>query len=282
MKTGVIDVGGGLRGIYGAGVLDQCLEDGVHFDVGIGVSAGSANVASCLAGQKDRNYSFYHDYSFRKEYMSLGELLRHGNYLNMEYIYGTLSNSDGENPLDYAALASNPAHFFVVAEEAATGRARYFTKEDFSQDCYKPFMASCNIPVINRPYVIDGIGYYDGGLADPVPVDKALAEGCDRLVVILTRPLETQRSSRQDEMLAKLLRRRYPASAEGLMRRAERYNRSVDKAKELARQGRAIIVAPKSIEGMKTLTRDKAALDQLYRYGREDGTAVKKFLENAQ
>lgn len=282
MKTGVIDVGGGLRGIYGAGVLDQCLEDGVHFDVGIGVSAGSANVASCLAGQKDRNYSFYHDYSFRKEYMSLGELLRHGNYLNMEYIYGTLSNSDGENPLDYTALAANPAHFFVVAEEAATGGARYFTKEDFSQDCYKPFMASCNIPVINRPYVIDGIGYYDGGLADPVPVDKALAEGCDRLVVILTRPLETQRSSRQDEMLAKLLRRRYPASAEGLMRRAERYNRSVDKAKELARQGRAIIVAPKSIEGMKTLTRDKAALDQLYRYGREDGTAVKKFLENAQ
>ena len=48
---GVIDVGGGLRGIYGAGVFDFCLDNNINFDYGIGVSAGSANIASILAKQ---------------------------------------------------------------------------------------------------------------------------------------------------------------------------------------------------------------------------------------
>ena len=41
-KIGVIDVGGGLRGIYAAGVFDWCLDHDVHFDYCIGISAGSA------------------------------------------------------------------------------------------------------------------------------------------------------------------------------------------------------------------------------------------------
>ena len=71
MKLGVIDVGGGFRDIYGAGVFDWCLDHDVHFDYCIGISAGSANLASFLAKQRGRNYTFYMDYVFRKEYASL-------------------------------------------------------------------------------------------------------------------------------------------------------------------------------------------------------------------
>lgn len=74
--TGIVDVGGGLRGIYGAGIFDYCMEQGIHFDYCIGVSAGSANVCSYIAGQKGRNYQFYTDYSFRKEYMSVKNLFQ--------------------------------------------------------------------------------------------------------------------------------------------------------------------------------------------------------------
>lgn len=278
MKTGVIDVGGGLRGVYGAGVFDRCLEDGVQFDCCIGVSAGSANAASYLAGQKGRNYAFYCDYSFRPEYMSFGHLLRQGAYLNVEYIYGTLSNAAGENPLDYAALAANPAQYFVVAEEADSGRARYFSKQDFAQDAYFPLMASCTIPVIDPPYQIDGVGYFDGGLADPVPLQKALDEGCDRIVLILTRPLDEQRSSRRDALCARLLRRRYPASARQLAQRVQRYQDAVAQAKQLAAQGKVLIVAPESIDGLHTLTRDRDALDALYRRGLADGAAISEWL----
>ena len=51
-KVGLIDVGGGLRGAYGAGVLDRCIDDGIRFDYCIGVSAGSANVAAFLGLQR--------------------------------------------------------------------------------------------------------------------------------------------------------------------------------------------------------------------------------------
>ena len=43
--TGIIDVGGGFRAIFGAGVEDRCLEEDVGFDHCYGISAGSANLA---------------------------------------------------------------------------------------------------------------------------------------------------------------------------------------------------------------------------------------------
>lgn len=126
MKFGIIDVGGGLRGIYGAGVLDRCMEEGVRFDCCIGVSAGAANMSSYVAGQHGRNKPFYQDYSFRKEYMSVGNLVRRHSYLDLEYVYGALSNAGGENPLDYPAMVENPAELVIVAAEARTGNPVYF------------------------------------------------------------------------------------------------------------------------------------------------------------
>ena len=270
MKYGIIDVGGGLRGIYGAGVLDRCLEENVHFDCCIGVSAGSANMTSYVAGQKGRNKPFYDEYSFRKEYMSVKNLLKKHSYLDLSYVYGTLSNRGGENPLDYPAMVSDPAELFIVAADAQTGKARYFAKNELRQDDYTPLMASCCIPVIDQPTFIEGVPYYDGGLADPVPVEKALELGCDRVAVILTKPVTLERNSKRDEELARLLRRKYPKAAEGLARRAERYNASVQKALELEREGRACIIAPDSTEGMATLTKDKASLEKMYEKGRSD------------
>ena len=97
---GIIDVGGGQRDIYGAGVLDYCMKFGIRFDYCIGVSAGSANLASYLSGQSSRNFRFYTDYSFRKEYMGIAQFLSTGNYINLDYVYSTLANSDSEDPLD--------------------------------------------------------------------------------------------------------------------------------------------------------------------------------------
>lgn len=155
MKIGVIDVGGGLRGIYAAGVLDHCVKEHIYFDHCIGISAGSANLASYLAQQYGRNYRFYHDYSFRKEYMGLHALVHTGSFINMDYVYGTLSNSTGESPLDYQTLKKSSAELFIVATEAKTGKPRYFTKEDISQDDYRILMASSSIPGVNQPYKIN-------------------------------------------------------------------------------------------------------------------------------
>ena len=275
---GIVDVGGGMRGAYGAGVLDACMEKGVRFDCCIGVSAGSANLSSYIAGQKGRNFRFYTEFAFRPEYMGVGKLLRTGSYLNLDYIYGTLSNSNGEYPLDYAAIAASDQRFVIVATDAATGQAVYFTKDDMKQDDYAPIKASSCVPIADRPYPVgDGL-YFDGGISDPVPFEHAFQEGCDRVVVILTRPRDFRRVPDRDCRMAKLLRVKYPQAARRLAERAQTYNDQVDAALRYESEGRVLVVAPKTIYNLDTLTKDRASIEKLYRDGAEDARQIFDYL----
>ncbi len=277
MKTGIIDVGGGFRGIYACGVLDYCLDQNIRFDLGIGVSAGSANLASFIAGQRGRNFTFYTEYGLRKQYASMGNFIMKRSFIDMDYVYGTLSNHDGENPLDCDALQKNPMEFIVVAANAETGETKYFDKRDIRQDEYDIFKASSSIPFICRPYFVQGTPYYDGALGDPVPVKKAFASGCDRVVVLLTRPENVLRTSEQDEKLAARIRKKYPHAAEKLRQRANRYNESVALAQEYAREGKVLIVAPDDTCGVSTLSRDPADMKRLYDKGYADGEKIKSW-----
>lgn len=280
MKIGVVDVGGGLRGIYAVGVLDYCMDHNIRFDLGIGVSAGSANLASYAACQRGRNHQFYTEYAFRKEYMSVENFLRKGSYVDMDYVYGTLSCAEGENPLDYCALRNNPMELYVVATNAQTGKVEYFDKGDIHQDDYSIFKASCAIPFVCKSYEVKGTAYYDGALGDPVPVEKAFQLGCDYVVVILTRPEGVLRNSRKDEKLAAFIRRHHPAAAQQLCLRAQKYNESVALAQSYAQQGKAVIISPDDTCGVTTLKKDKDALNRLYDKGYADGKRISDFFQS--
>lgn len=278
MKTGIIDPGGGLRGVYSAGVFDYLIDKGILFDVCIGVSAGSANSASYIAQQKKRNYLFYTEYPFRKEYMSLKNFILKKSYLDLDYIYGTLSNSNGENPLDYQAIIDSRSELCVVATEAMTGKARYFDKNDMRQDDYSILKASSAIPFVCHPYEVSGVPYYDGALGDTIPLERALQCGCDRVVLILTKPKDVQRTSGNDAKLAGRISKKYPLAAAKLKGRAEQYNRGVARAKEYEAQGRVLIIAPDDTCGVDTLTKDKDALKRFYEKGYHDAQAIPGFL----
>ena len=280
MKTGVIDVGGGLRGVYAAGVFDYCMDQKIQFDLGIGVSAGSANVASYIAWQKKRNYAFYTDYPFRREYMSLRNFLFKKSYLDLDYIYGKLSNTGGENPLDYRAITSSPIEFLAVATDAKTGQAKYFDKSDLRQDDYSVLKASSAIPFVCHPYEVNGVSYYDGALSDPVPIQKAFASGCDRAVLILTKPRDIPRTPGKDNFFADRIQRKYQLAAERLRKRAEQYNSGVAKAIEYEARGQALIIAPDNTCGVDTLTKDQDALKRFYEKGYQDARAIRGFLNN--
>ena len=275
---GVIDVGGGLRGIYGAGVFDRCLDDEVYFDCCIGVSAGSASPASFLAKQKGRNYLFYHDYAFRKEYMSFQNLLKTGSYIGLDYVYGTLTNSGGENPINYENIKNYRGIYNVVSTDAKTAEPVYFTKDDLSLDNYRIFSASSCIPLVCRAVDINGRKYYDGGVADPVPLKRAFALGCDKVVLVLTRPVEEKKVPGADSRAATLMKHRNPEIAEKLNKRAEIYNNAVEWAKELQKEGKCLIVAPDDCCGITTLSKNADSLDRLYKKGYNDGEKIKEFV----
>ena len=273
----MIDVGGGLRGIYGAGVLDWCLDNGISFDMCIGVSAGAANLSSFMAGQKGRNRAFYMEYAFRKKYMGMRNIPG-GGYINLNYIYGTLSNSGGEYPLNFQAMRSSGKKYIAVATNAITGRPKYFDMRDMHQDRYEPIKASSCVPVVNKPYVIGRVPYFDGGMSDPIPVNRAFREGCDKVVIILTRPKDQYRNARTDTRLASVLTRKYPRSAYKLTHRAELYNRQLDLAKRYEARGKVLILSPADISGMRTLKKDRAAMELMYREGYEDAARIADFI----
>lgn len=280
-KIGIIDVGGGLRGVYTAGVFDYLLDNKIYLPYTIGISAGSANVAAYVSKQRGRNLKFYLDYTFEKDYMSMHNFLKTGSYIGLDYIYGTISNEDGKNPWDYDMAMRNDSQMIVVATNAQTGEPEYFYKKDFKKNDYGFFSASCCIPIINKPYEYHGKKYFDGGISNPIPIEKAFEDGCDKVIILLTRELnERKLDSPRKQRAYKLIKNKYPKVYDKLMNRCNLYNDTLDFIKEnYVPEGKVLIVAPDDKCGMSTLTKNKEKMKKLYDKGYKDGEKIKEFIK---
>lgn len=270
-KIGLIIEGGGMKCAYSAGILDHFLDAGISFPYCIGISAGSANMASFLAGQRDRNRRFYVEYSADPRYASVSNLMKTGEYFGLHYIYGELSNEDGLDPLDFDAMMANPTEFWVTATNARTGRPKYFSRADLSRNHYEPIMASSALPVICKPIEIHGKVYFDGGVRDSLGVEKALADGCTKLVYLLSKPkgyvMEPQ-SMRS--VYTASLRHQYPLTVYNINHRHERYNRQMEKIRALEREGKAFLFYVPDHFQIKTTTVDSEQMQALYDAGMQD------------
>lgn len=278
-KVGIIDVGGGMRGIYCAGVFDYLIDNKIELPYVMGISAGSANVASYIAKQKGRNKVFYEEYSTEKEYMSMHNFRTKGSYIDLDYVYGTLSNEDGKYPWDYNKAMESDSEMVVVASNAITAIPEYFYKKDFIKNDYGMFKASSCIPIICKPYKWRGKEYVDGAITAPIPIEKAFEDGCTRVIVLLTRPENFRKKQGKISVLYKKWAKKYPKITEQLYQRHILYNETLDKIeKEYVSKGKALIVAPDDCCGMDTLTKDKEKMEKMYNKGYNDGEKIKKFL----
>lgn len=275
---GYIDVGGGMRAVYGAGVLDRFIDDGIEFPYYIGVSAGAANIISFLGGHRERTLRFYGKYSARPEYMGVKNLLKTKSYLNLDYIYTTLTNEDGEDPLNYDTVKSKSCKFFMVAANAETGKTVYFDFDKMERNNYYQLRASCCIPIVCKPIEHKGTMYFDGGIVDPVPIRKAFDDGCEKVIITLTRPLNDKKKNRFDIKLVDLLLKEYPASAKLLRESSNKYNDDIDYICRLEKEGKVLILAPDDCCGVNTLTRDEKTTKALYNKGYADAEKIKSFL----
>lgn len=269
-KTGLVVEGGGMKCAYCAGVLDQFLEHGITFNYCIGVSAGAASVASYLAGQKGRNLRFYTEYIDDPWYFGVRSFLKNGDLFNLKYIYGDLTNSGGRDPLDLEALKKNPAEYEIVATCAETGEGVYFSKDDLIQDDYRHVMASCAIPAVCRPVEIDGKHYYDGGLADSIPMQRALDRGCDKLVVIASKSRKFVKTPEKFRMMYTLMCRKYPKAVKALNDRYLTYRRQQKLMFDLEKAGTAFLFTPETDRKINTFTMDREVNQHMYDLGVQD------------
>jgi predicted patatin/cPLA2 family phospholipase len=234
--------GGGLRGAFTGGVLEYLLEKDFDFDRIVGVSAGACLGASYVSGQKGRNLKVNVEYPSDPRYMGFRHLLTKGSYFNMDFIFGEIP--DRLVPFDEQAFYSNPAEFDVVTTSLDSGESVVFDKKEMRQwGVDRVLVASSSIPLISQPVDIGGQPYFDGGVADPIPVRYAL-ERHEKTVVVLTRPRGYRKGKSGNMLLFRLLFRKHPAFIQAMLRRNEAYDRTLDFIGQMERNGRLFVLAP--------------------------------------
>ncbi len=277
--VGIIDVGGGLRGNYVSGIVDYLLDNSIDIEYCLGVSAGSANLITYVAGQRGRLKSFYEDYSFEKQYMSIGNYFSKGMYIDLDYIYSDITNSYGKNPLDFEAVMKSPKKFVAAVTDAQTSEQKYFYKSDLEYDDFTLLKASCALPIATRQPVLFKNGrYFDGGISDPIPYKKAFDDGCDKLIICLTLPIGYKKSAFPKWLVNPLLFK-YPRIAKAITMSHTIYRNRINEILELEKQGEVLILYPEDCFGIKTATRNKIGLNKLYQLGYNDAKKIKKFLD---
>ena len=271
MKTGLIVEGGGMKCAYSAGVLDGFLDGDINFDYCVGVSAGAANAVSFLGGQRERNLRFYTEYSKSPRYFGVRSFLHTGNLFGLDYIYGDLSEAGGVDPVDYDAVIENPCYFECAATDAKTGGVHYFTKEDMAPDDFSVIKATCALPVASKPVEVYGQFYFDGGVADSIPIFRAEEMGCDRVVVLLSKPKGFRMEPQAHKLLYKRWLRGYPSVIHILNHRHEVYNAQMDEVLKWEKEGKAKIFYTPDMEDMGTYSTDPKIAMMLYKSGLYDG-----------
>lgn len=266
-KNGLVLEGGGSRAIYSSGVLDAFLENGISFPYVIGVSAGTCNGASFLGKAKRRQHDIFIDYVNDKRYMSFSNFVKKGEYLDGDWIFGELSYDI--NPLNQEEFERSGSVFCCVVTNAKTGKAEYLYPKDLRERGCPEIRASCSLPGVTKGCEIGGQLYYDGGLVDSIPLERALDDGCEKAVVILTqhkgytKPAYKPYELKIEERLLK----KYPLMAEALNTRPETYNAQLDYVYKMQEAGLAYVIQPLTPLDCSTLEKSKAKLEAIYLLG---------------
>lgn len=279
MKTGIVFEGGAFRTVFSCGVMDSFLDENIMPDYIIGVSAGAAYASSYAARQKGRDLTIIKNYSHDKRYMGLRNLLNPKNrsYYGLDFAYKTIP--DELVPYDHEEFARYNGVFKAVVTNVNTGEAEYMHL-DSSNDNFRVLQATCALPILFPFIYIDGTPYLDGGLTDSVPYEKAFEDGCDRVVVVLTRESSYKKTTSSSTKHIARLFRKYPALSEDLLKRAERYNASIDRLCELEKEGKVIVIRPTNTEGFSRLEKDLDKIQSLYDDGVHKGSAIAAQVKN--
>lgn len=283
MKLGMVFEGGASRTVFSCGVADAFLEEKLMPDYFIGVSAGIAYGISYLSGQKGRNLTIARKYMSDKNYQGFQYLLdrKKRTFYNLDYVFDEMPNR--LLPFDYDAFAEYPGEVVATVTNIHTGKAEYI-EVPRGRESKDVIVASCALPIFFQPVKLGRHYYLDGGIADSIPYMQAFREGCDKVVVVLTRERDYIKHTGESVRIAVALYKKYPRLAKALKDRADSYNASIRKLKELERAGKVFVIAPDSTHGIGRTETNPKKLELLYEEGyleaKEQMVALKHYLNS--
>lgn len=270
-KIGLILEGGGMRGIYTAGVLDFFIEKDIEVDIVIGVSAGSCHGASYLSRQFKRSYHATLDYIEDKEYLSFRNLIKTGSIFGMDFIFNKIPNE--LNIFDHKTFNKSKSKFIVVTTNCESGKAEYFELKDMNKEILY-MQASSSIPMFANIVEVDGYKLVDGGIADSIPIEYSLSQGYKKNIVILTRDETYKKDKLKFIPIIKSRYREYPKLVDAMENRHINYNKSLDLVKKLEDTGDTFVIRPKKPVKISQLEKNREKLNQLYEDGYNDAKEV--------
>lgn len=266
-QVGLVLEGGGMKGLYTAGVLDFFLDRGIAFSSVYGVSAGACHMCSFLSGQRGRALAISLDYLDARWYCSLESLIATGDLFHVQTCYHLIP--EYLYPYDYEAFQQFSGKAYSVATNIVTGRPVYFRIRDMRKDIDK-IRASASMPLVSRNVKI-GDGYYlDGGISDAIPLQQSVMDGNQKNVVIMTKEEGYVRKPSGQLGLLKARYLRYPKVYELMAQRHIRYNAQLRYIAESQEAGRAFVIRPRTANDVGRVEKDVEKLRALYRQGYAD------------
>ena len=256
--------GGGLRGVFTCGVLDCFMDNGIRFPFTVGVSAGACNGLSYMSGQRGRAKASNIDLMDKYHYVGFKYLLTQRCIMDFKLLFEDFPEKI--IPYDYDAYFSNPDRFVMVTTNCHTGKAEYFEERQSSAHVMDIVRASSSLPFVSPITYVDGVPMLDGGIVDSVPVQYAMDQGYDKLVVVLTRN-RGYRKKNGSMPLAKAMYREYPLLQKALSQRNVVYNRTMELVERLEDEGRIMVIRPLKPVQVGRMEKDTAKLAALYDEG---------------
>lgn len=270
MSLGLVLEGGGMRGMYTAGVLDYFMERDFYPDGVVGVSAGACHGCSYVSKQKGRSYRINTTYCRDWRYMSFRSLLLTGDYFGAEFAYHRIPEE--LVPYDNAAFEANrnKMPLYVTVTNVETGKAEYRRIDDMRRDV-DWVRASASLPLLARTVGLDGKQFLDGGIADSIPLRFFRKMGFDKNIVVLTQPAGYRKEPNQLMPLIDLYYgRKYPKLVKAAASRHLRYNKTLDKIEELEAAGEIFVLRPSVRVPVSRTEHDPARIRAIYMLGYRD------------
>lgn len=271
--------GGTFRPIFSSGVMDALLEYDILFPYIIGVSAGITHGVSYISKQKRRNLDIAEKYRNDKRYLGIRNLLKCRSIFGLDFVFDEIPNR--LHPFDMNTYTAYHGRILIGVTNAKTGQAEYMDGKKLADRCLM-LRATCAIPMFFPAILIDGTPYFDGGICDPIPIRKAIQDGNQKHLIILTQIKGYEKTlNKQNIYAAKWLKRKYPAMVEPLLTRHILYNETIAFCEQLEKNGQALIIRPSqpihSFE--KDIIKLKAAYDDGFQQTLERIDEIREIIE---
>jgi predicted patatin/cPLA2 family phospholipase len=255
-----------MRGAWAAGVLAFLSRQGPRrYDLVYAASSGACSAVYFVAGMWEPGMRIWEEHACKA--VRKINFLRRKPIIDLAYLVDHVFRQ--RVPLSVEALQRAPTRFYIVLTDCHTGEPVYFRVRD--ERVFAALRATSSMPLATRGFdYVDGHPYADGGLSDPIPIQRALDDGATDITVVLTHKTDL-RLKPTPRWLAKLAYPEFPAVARAWARQQHlKYNAALDLVKRPPAGVRLRVFSPLKPLPLSCLTNAQKRIDAAMASGHDE------------